>query len=90
MSNNFKKAGNIMNKEVLIAIIVTTLVAGLMGFYGGRYYEKGRERNMRGKFMENVEMRGEGREKLNKGDGIPLRMQNTGNTAPATTPVETK
>lgn len=80
-----------MNKEVLIAIIVTALVAGLMGFYGGRYYEGGRGRNMRETFMENVEMRGDGKGKLNKGEGMQLRMNNTGNTAPATTTiVETK
>jgi hypothetical protein len=44
-----------MDKKILIAIIVTFLVAGTLGFFGGTYYEKQialkRFTQMRGNFQ---------------------------------------
>lgn len=29
-----------MKKELIVGILLTTIIAGLIGFYGGRYYER--------------------------------------------------
>lgn len=42
-----------MNKQLITAIILSVLISGLLGFYGGRFYERKTFRNNMSQRMQN-------------------------------------
>lgn len=57
-----------MNKQLITAIIFSTLIAGLIGFYGGRFYERKTFSNNMSQRMQNFR---NGNSNFQPGQGLP-------------------
>ncbi len=69
-----------MTKEIILAIVATFLVAGLAGFYGGRFYERKITRN---RFTH---MRQNAGQKQGPGNGFFMNMERPDGSSLTTAP----
>lgn len=75
-----------MKKELILAVVATFFIAGLAGFYGGRFYERRTTRNRFTQMRQNIgQNQGRGNGFFMNGEGPSRNYPSSSPSQPAIT-----